>query len=63
MNHSWCTHTAVTSSDCWFIYAIGGFDTTAIDSVERYDVIHNTWDILPSLKCKRFMHASVLIRE
>lgn len=50
MNHSRCTHTAVTSSDCWFIYSIGGFDTAAIDSVEWYDVIHNTWDILPVMK-------------
>lgn len=63
MNFNRCTHSSVSSSDCRFIYVMGGFDTQAIDSVERYDVIQNTWEILPSLKTKRFMHASALIKE
>jgi len=39
MKNAWCTHSAVTSSDCWFIFVIGGFDDNPISSVERYDVI------------------------
>lgn len=41
MKHDRCTHSAVTSSDCWYIYVIGGFNGYATNTVERYDVISN----------------------
>ena len=49
-----CTLSAVTSPDCQYIYAIGGFNGSALNSVERYDVAREEWDELtlsiPSMK-------------
>ena len=59
-----CTlSSVVTSSDCRYIYAIGGFNGIALNAVERYDVIWNCWELRPSLQTARFMLSCALIRE
>lgn len=55
-----CTLAAVASNDCQYIYAIGGFNGTALDIVERYNVMTDEWELLPGTMChKRFMHEAV----
>ena len=48
MNNVRCSHTMI--SDGKYIYAVGGEDT---DSVERYDIYNDVWEILPNMICKR----------
>mmetsp|Transcript_16547 Transcript_16547/g.15847 ORF Transcript_16547/g.15847 Transcript_16547/m.15847 type:complete len:115 (+) Transcript_16547:1465-1809(+) len=60
MNSARGTFSALVSSNCSFIYVIGGFNGQPIDHVERYDVMHNQWEYLAPLKQKRFMHAACL---
>ena len=61
MNTARCTLTAVASSDCQYIYVIGGYNGTALDLVERYSVLTETWEFMPPMITKRFMHQSVSI--
>ena len=60
MNHPRCTMACLSSSDCRYIYAIGGYDGTPLNLVERYDLVHDTWEFVTPMKNKRFMHAAVL---
>ena len=48
MNFSRCGHTMI--SDGKYIYAAGGED---LNSVERYDIDNNIWEILPNMISKR----------
>ena len=57
-----CTLGAVSSSDCRYIYALGGFDGAAMASVERYDVIKDEWEEVASMNVKRFMHSAVTVK-
>jgi len=58
-----CTLSAVASSDCMHIYAIGGFNGEALDSVERYDVVKEIWEEVTHMRNKRFMHSAVLVNQ
>ena len=59
MNTSRCTLSAVTSSDCQYIYAIGGFNGTSLDLVERYNTCTDEWEFTTPMNSKRFMHEAV----
>eukprot|EP01016_Furgasonia_blochmanni_P007315 TRINITY_DN12935_c0_g1_i1.p1 TRINITY_DN12935_c0_g1~~TRINITY_DN12935_c0_g1_i1.p1 ORF type:complete len:282 (-),score=50.23 TRINITY_DN12935_c0_g1_i1:373-1158(-) len=63
MNYARCTFAAVTSPDGQHIYAIGGFDNGPLQSVERYSVINDSWEIIAPLQYKRFMHSAVLTHK
>lgn len=55
-----CTMSAVSSIDCRYIFVMGGYDGTALNQVERYDVVHGCWEFVCPMKNKRFMHGSVV---
>lgn len=63
MNTNRGTFASLVSPNCNYIYAIGGFNGGPLDHVERYDVMHNSWDYLAPMKQKRFMHSACLIKE
>lgn len=63
LNHPRCTLTAVATPDCQYIYAIGGFNGSAVSIVERYSVVEDRWTIIEDLLQPRFMHCSVLLCE
>ena len=44
MKKARCTLSAVASTDCQYLYAIGGFNGSALNSVERYDVNKEEWE-------------------
>ena len=48
MNIARCGHSMISEGK--YIYVLGGED---MDSVERYDIDNNNWEILPSMRCKR----------
>ena len=56
MNTARCTLSAVASSDCQFIYVIGGYNGKALSLVERYSVMKDTWELMAPMNTKRFMH-------
>lgn len=39
-----CTLSAVASSDCQYIYVIGGFNGSSLNTVERYNVHDEVWE-------------------
>ncbi len=43
-----------------YIYVFGGFNYNHLDSIERYDVVHDTWKIL-DVKMKRSLQNSTAI--
>ena len=59
MNKSRCTLSAVATSDCQYIYALGGFNGQPLNLVERFDVCFNRWELITPMINKRFMHVSV----
>jgi hypothetical protein len=59
MNVSRCTLSAVASNDCQYIYAIGGFNGSALELVERYNTVTDEWEIVEGMLYKRFMHEAV----
>ena len=61
LNEPRCSLAAVASQDCQYIYAIGGFNGAPTDTVERYDVISNTWEVVTSMIHMRFMHTATII--
>ena len=61
MNHPRCSLSAVVTNDFAYIYAIGGFDSSPLNLVERYSVISESWEIVTPMKHKRFMHNSVIL--
>ncbi len=60
MNKPKCTMSAVSTIDCRYIYVMGGYDGSALNLVERYDVVHGCWEFVCPMKHKRFMHAAVV---
>lgn len=60
MNTNRGTFSAIVSQNCNYVYAIGGFNGQPLDHVERFDVMHNNWEYLASMKQKRFMHAACI---
>jgi len=60
MHQSRCALAAVLSPDQKFIYAVGGFNGTALSEVERYSVCEDEWVRVADLPTKRFMHTAVL---
>jgi hypothetical protein len=61
MHQSRCALSAVLSPDQKYIYAIGGFNGTALGEVERYAVAEDEWVRVTDLPMKRFMHVAVLL--
>ena len=61
MHQSRCALSAVLSPDQKYIYAIGGFNGTALSEVERYAVAEDEWVRVTDLPMKRFMHVAVLL--
>jgi hypothetical protein len=46
-----------------YIYAIGGYNGIALQSVEKYDVFENRWSILSStMKACRSSHISIILK-
>ncbi len=60
MGRAKCTMAAVTTSDCRYIFVIGGYDGNAMDQVERYDVVHGCWELVCPMRHRRFMHAAAV---
>ena len=58
MNHMRCTFGAVVSPDGRYIYALGGYDGSAINSVERYDCASEKWEYIEGMGSKRYMHSA-----
>lgn len=51
MKNARCTLSAVASSDCQYIYAIGGFNGAPLNNIERYDVTKEEWEqAIPPMK-------------
>jgi len=48
MNFARCAHTMISEGK--YLYVLGGED---LNSVERYDIENDIWEILPSMICKR----------
>ena len=48
MNYARCAHTMI--SDDKYIYAVGGED---LNTVERYDIENDIWEVLPNMRNKR----------
>ena len=61
MNTARCTLAAQASSDCRYIYVLGGYNGQALNLVERYCVEQNQWEYMPPMLTKRFMHQAVSI--
>ncbi|KAL4442810.1 hypothetical protein ABPG74_010699 [Tetrahymena malaccensis] len=61
MNFPRCTLSAVTSKDNQFIYVLGGFDNGPLDTVERYNIFEDKWEMYSKMSYKRFMHSSIMI--
>ena len=61
MRHGKCAMSAVVTSDCQFIYVLGGYNGEALGDVERYDVMMDAWEVLPPMSTKRFMHMAVSV--
>ncbi len=59
MQRSRCTLAAVPSGDFQYIYALGGFNGSSLDMVERYDIMSDKWEIVAPMISKRFMHEAV----
>ena len=60
MNVERAHFSAVLSQNCGHIYVIGGYNSQsgALKSVERFDVLTQTWALVAPMHKKRFMHAS-----
>ena len=50
----------LVSHNCNHIYAVGGFNGSPLDHVERFDILNNQWEYLAPMKQKRFMHAACI---
>ena len=61
MNTARCTLSAVASTDCQYIYVLGGYNGKALNLVERYSVMSDSWELMPPMNTKRFMHQSVAL--
>jgi hypothetical protein len=62
MKNARCTMSAVSSTDCRYIYVLGGyFDSEPLRFVERYDAMCDKWEIITPMKNKRFMHSAVIM--
>ena len=60
MSTARCTLSAVASPDFQNIYVLGGFDNVPLNSVEKYSALTDSWETLPPMKHKRFMHCAVV---
>ena len=61
LNCQRCTMACVSSPDYSSIYALGGYNGSALNISERYDVVNDTWQFVAPMNHKRFMHAAVVI--
>jgi hypothetical protein len=50
MNTSRGTFATIVSPNFNYIYALGGFNGSPLDHVERYDAMSNTWEYLAPMK-------------
>jgi hypothetical protein len=59
MNIARASFKTVLSNNCHFIYAIGGFNDSAgpLSSVERFDLLSQSWSIISPMNHARFGHA------
>lgn len=55
-----CTLAAVASPDFQYIYVMGGFDNVPLNTVEKYSVLTDSWELITPMKHKRFMHTAVI---
>ena len=60
MNTNRGTFSTLVSHNCNYIYAVGGFNGSPLDHVERYNMLNNQWEYLAPMKQKRFMHAACI---
>ena len=58
-----CTHSAVSVFDSQQIIVSGGFDQVPLETIEKYSLISNEWQVLTKMPSARFMHGSMLITE
>ncbi|KRX04279.1 hypothetical protein PPERSA_11403 [Pseudocohnilembus persalinus] len=63
LNHPRCTFSSIISPDFKYIYAIGGFNNRPLDTVERYSVVTENWEVINIMPNKRFMHNCILIQQ
>eukprot|EP00347_Sterkiella_histriomuscorum_P003080 403365667 len=62
MNTPRCTLAAVASTDCQYIYVVGGFNGTPLNTIERYNVTNEEWESdIPQMNQKRFMHSCIMV--
>ena len=60
LNSGRCTMACVSSLDCQSIFALGGYNGSPLNTVERYAVMKDEWELITPMKRKRFMHAAVV---
>lgn len=60
MHQPRCTFSSIVTPDNSYIYVFGGFDNGPLDSVEKYSVINESWELVQPLQSKRFMHSTFL---
>lgn len=63
MNYSRTAHSAIATPDAHHIYVLGGYDQTPLNSVERYSVLTDTWEICLPMKHKRFQHSCAILNK
>lgn len=61
LKHKRSNLTSVNTPDCQFIYVIWGYDGEALNLVERYDVLKESWELVSPLNTKRSCHSSVIL--
>lgn len=62
LNTPRCTLSAVASSDCQYIYVVGGFNGSPLNTVERYSVHDEVWETnIAPMSQRRFMHSCIMV--
>ena len=60
MRSARCAMAATATTDYRYIFVIGGYDGEPLNCVERYDTVEKKWEVVSSMKKKRFMHGAVI---
>jgi len=60
MNTNRGTFSVVASPKCDCIYAVGGFNGSPLNHVERYDLMRDQWEYVAPMNQRRFMHSALL---